>query len=335
MTTRGKALADATDAAFRRLNDELYGLDDDDLSLAPDGDWAIRDVLVHLAAWYQVPMEAAAGRDPVAALGVSPDLFSDPTEDLVNREINRQWRERPLGEVWDTLAARHVAYVSWLAALDEGSFDRPMHDLIPADSPLAGDTPLGTWSSWAGPDHYADHVALVRERADAAHAGATVAGELARIDAAAAEVNALLDARDADAEHRRDHGGWTLVDNLAHLAAWNRDAAALLRGAPRAVAVGVSDDVWAIGDEDVINAALLETTGGMSLDEARAAWAESVAELRRAVSELDDADLLRLHPRTDPIDPAGTELPAIRWIRSCSGPHLASHLPPMRALAGI
>lgn len=52
----------------------------------------------------------------------------------------------------------------------------------------------------------------------------------------------------------QDAGGWSIKDNLAHLAAWEHFMAGhYLQGQPASVAMGIDEATMKTGDEDVIN----------------------------------------------------------------------------------
>jgi uncharacterized damage-inducible protein DinB len=59
-----------------------------------------------------------------------------------------------------------------------------------------------------------------------------------------------------------DAVGWTVLDHLVHLTAWERSVVYFLRGRPRHQGLGVPEDLYLQHSEDEINAAVREAFEG-------------------------------------------------------------------------
>lgn len=97
--------------------------------------------------------------------------------------------------------------------------------------------------------------------------------------------------------------GWSAKDHLAHVAAWERGVAALLRREDRAAAMGVPPERWAEGDEDAINALLQRRDAALALADVVAASRAAHADLMAALDCLSWEDLHRGYAAYGP-DPA-------------------------------
>lgn len=91
----------------------------------------------------------------------------------------------------------------------------------------------------------------------------------------------------------RSADGWTVKDHLAHLAAWERSALAIVRGEPRHAVLGVAEADYRNGDFDRMNAAIHARHHERPLADILAEWREAHAQLLAALNALTDADLLR------------------------------------------
>lgn len=89
---------------------------------------------------------------------------------------------------------------------------------------------------------------------------------------------AIAGVSNADLEERVD-GGWSAVDHLGHVAAWERATTALLQGRPRHQGLGVEEQLYQTNDDDLINAAVQKRS-------VERPAAETLAELRDAHAEL-------------------------------------------------
>lgn len=122
-------------------------------------------------------------------------------------------------------------------------------------------------------------------------------------------------------------GGWSAKDELAHLAAWTKGVAALLRKQPRYPAMGLPPDVAPHSVElDRMNEIIFESRRDVPLklilEEALAAHLDLLA----AVSELCDADLMRTYSEFQPHDgELHDDEPILYQIAGISYGHYAEH----------
>jgi hypothetical protein len=91
----------------------------------------------------------------------------------------------------------------------------------------------------------------------------------------------------------RSLDGWAVKDHLAHLAAWERSALAIILGEPRYKALGVSEAAYASGDTDQVNAAIYEYHREVPVRDTLAAWSLTHQDLLAALETLSEADLHR------------------------------------------
>ncbi len=171
---------------------------------------------------------------------------------------------------------------------------------------------------------------------------------IALIEAAREDLDAILTEYPEEELVRPGPEGWSAKDHLAHVAAWERGVAALLRGEDRAAAMGVPQDLWDAGDEDAINAVLQRRDAARPLAEVVAAYRAAHQELMAEIGRLSWDDLHRgyatyragWNPDSAPGDPVGYTVAGntfghypdhARWIRELIHANRATADGPTRA----
>jgi hypothetical protein len=87
-------------------------------------------------------------------------------------------------------------------------------------------------------------------------------------------------------------GDWTAGEHVAHVAAWEQLALAVLTGANHYEAMGLTAEEWQ-QDTDGINEALHRQHAGVNFDEARSLMSQTHAALVAAIEASSDEDLAR------------------------------------------
>jgi hypothetical protein len=154
----------------------------------------------------------------------------------------------------------------------------------------------------------------------------TVAELLARIEAGWTALNDLVGRLDEAQLTAPGADGWSIVDHLAHLAAWERSVIGLLRGQPRHAAMGIDRDTYERGF-DAANAAIQARSAGRSLADVRAEVAATHQEVLALLAGLTDADLVRTYSSFQPNEPGeDSGAPVLNWIAGNTYDHYREHL---------
>jgi len=122
-------------------------------------------------------------------------------------------------------------------------------------------------------------------------------------------------------------GGWSAKDELAHLAAWTRGVAALLRRQPRYPAMGLPPDVDPYStDLDRLNQIIFENRRDIPLEKVLEEALAAHLDLLASVSALSDNDLRRTYsefqPQEEQLD---DDEPILYQIGGISYGHYAEH----------
>jgi hypothetical protein len=124
----------------------------------------------------------------------------------------------------------------------------------------------------------------------------------------------------------RDPQGWSVKDHLVHMAAWENSVLAHMEGKPRYVGLGVDEQVYNSGDDDIINAAIYEPTKNIPLEDAKNRLHEAHTAMLAALEGMSDEDIYRAN---SDFQPAGSgerdERPILGMIYSNTAGHFDEH----------
>jgi len=155
------------------------------------------------------------------------------------------------------------------------------------------------------------------------------AGLLADIERSWAALTATLDRlTEEQMTVRQDGEGWTVVDHVTHLTAWERSIVFFLQGQPRHQGLAVDEAVYLRGDDDEINAIICQQQRGLRPEEALVQLRDVHGQLLRLLPPLTDDDLQLPYRHYLPDEPGdGDGPPALEVIYGNSAGHFAEHLP--------
>ncbi len=132
----------------------------------------------------------------------------------------------------------------------------------------------------------------------------------------------------------RSSDGWTVKDHLAHIAAWERSAVAILTGHPRHEALGVDEVLFESGSFDAINSAVQSRSASHSLEAVQTELADVHQTLLAVLAGVGDQDLLAPYEQFQPdADGQRGELPMVNWIVGNTYGHYQEHIPWIDAVA--
>ncbi len=134
----------------------------------------------------------------------------------------------------------------------------------------------------------------------------TIAEVTDRMDQSRAELEAVLSGLSEAAMSRPGPDGWSIKDQLAHLAQWETGMEALLRKDDRLAAMGVDRETWESDDTDAVNAVLHRQIADLTTAEALTRFRESRERMKSTLRRLDDDELYRPYAYFDPSRPSAT-----------------------------
>jgi hypothetical protein len=123
------------------------------------GEWSVKDVLAHIAAWEKfVITNQFLGLPPAEALGMEPEVIARHDEDEMNAILFERNRDRPLAEVQSDWFETHRWLMSEIARLTQEQLAAPTRCIGPEARPLA------EWIVFNTYDHYEDHRRAIENR---------------------------------------------------------------------------------------------------------------------------------------------------------------------------
>jgi hypothetical protein len=166
MTDNPDTLLTDPDLLHRRIHDEwealaavIATLDEPRIVRRDEGEWSVKDILAHIAAWEKFLIaNQLLGIPALEALCVPPDVLERASEDEVNAILFERNRDRPLVEVQIDWYETHRWLMSELAKLDEERLKQPTL-CFGAES-----RPLAQWIVFNTCDHYQDHRRAIEKR---------------------------------------------------------------------------------------------------------------------------------------------------------------------------
>jgi hypothetical protein len=126
-----------------------------------------------------------------------------------------------------------------------------------------------------------------------------------------------------------DAGGWSVKDNLAHLAEWERYLRLHhMRGLPPHEVMGVAESTYQALDEDELNAILFERNRGRSIMDVIDGLRDSHEQVLRDLADLSFEEMTR---QRYPKDPEAE--PLLYWIAANTYEHYREHRAAIEDLA--
>ena len=158
------------------------------------------------------------------------------------------------------------------------------------------------------------------------HRGKTIDDLLAEIDAAWQRLMTTMTSHpEEEYATKRDDVGWTALDHLAHVTAWERTALYPLQGTTRHEALGVTDEQFQM-DFDPLNQLVRAQTAGESYGDAMARARAVHADLVEAVGQAKVEDLWQLTKALVPdTREQRREVPFIEILMSDGCEHFDEH----------
>ena len=277
---RRRLLARLTTERAGLLEQILY-LDESALTqVLVSGDWPVKEILAHIAAWDR--WEERTMRSMVD--GEAPDLTACHDLAASNAAFVAPWHDCSLGEVLSEFQVARASWVAWLAGLSEEAFFQPR--AYAGDDWSFHTVPLRV--QWERDGEHAAQIAAWRTATGLAGKVGTKAVLLAALDAVREELLAAAALVPVEGrEARTVCGTWVLKDLLGHVADWEGFGAEGLR----LMAAGRPPEVEAIEDVDAWNQAHTQARRGQSWEQV---WDDLHAARRAlcdALKEMDEAAL--------------------------------------------
>jgi hypothetical protein len=144
---------------WEALSAVISGLSEPQIIRRDPGQWSVKDILAHIAAWEKfLILNQFLGMPAAEALCVEQDVIDRAGEDEVNAILFERNRNRTLADVQSDWYETHRWLISELAKTEEAVLAAPTLCFGPTPRPLA------QWVVFNTYDHYADHRQSIEAR---------------------------------------------------------------------------------------------------------------------------------------------------------------------------
>ncbi len=126
--------------------------------IGPDG-WAVKDHLVHVAAWEHSLLALLDGSDRAAAMGVGPEVSET---DSINAAVWSLHREKTPEQALAYFRQTHALLMKLLGGMSDADLKLPYNHYQPDDPrDPSDDRPALDWVAGNTYEHYAEHIGWI------------------------------------------------------------------------------------------------------------------------------------------------------------------------------
>jgi hypothetical protein len=149
------------DKGWTDLNELVDSLGPSGLTITGSDGWAVKDHLIHIAAWEHSLLALLDGRDRLTAMGV-PDAGEET--DAINSAVwalhSKKTPEQALAYSRDT----HALLMALLSGLSDADLQLPYNHYQPNDPRDPDDNrPVVNWVAGDTYEHYAEHIGWINQ----------------------------------------------------------------------------------------------------------------------------------------------------------------------------
>ena len=146
------------EAAWMKLNEALDKLTPEQMTEIRDPQgWAVKDHLVHIAAWERSVVVFLQGRPRHEGLGIDKQLYDSGDEDAQNAAIQEQRKDIPLSEALAEFRDVHSQLLSLLQPMSEDGLYRANSDFEPEGSGERDERPVIGMIYSNSANHFREH----------------------------------------------------------------------------------------------------------------------------------------------------------------------------------
>ena len=144
---------------------------------------------------------------------------------------------------------------------------------------------------------------------------------LQRIDREWAALERVIESLNEEQMTKLDAGGWSIKDNLAHLAIWEEFMRLHhLQNLPASEVLDIDEEIYQRGDENEMNDIFLQRSKSRSLADVLAELRRTHAQVLADLAQIPFADLLEQHYPDDP-----EARPVLGWVIGNTYEHYQEH----------
>jgi hypothetical protein len=152
------------DDAWSTLTAALDGLTETQMTEVRDAaGWAVKDHLVHIAAWERSVVVFLQGKPRHTGLGIDVHLYRTDDEDAINAAIQRQRQDGTAAAAVAELRAVHAELLHLLAPLHDDDLYQASSTYQPADTDELDERPIIGMIYSNTANHFREHQAWIAQ----------------------------------------------------------------------------------------------------------------------------------------------------------------------------
>ncbi len=160
MTAQNSVL-EPIEKSWNKLNRLIDSLGPMGLTLTGPEGWAVKDHLVHIAAWEHSLIALLTGADRHSAMGVGPEVSET---DAINAAVWSLHREKSPEQALAYFRQAHRLLMEVLGGMADADLRLPYNHFQPNEPRDPGDDrPALDWVAGNTYDHYAEHVGWINQ----------------------------------------------------------------------------------------------------------------------------------------------------------------------------
>ncbi|HSS62062.1 MAG TPA: ClbS/DfsB family four-helix bundle protein [Candidatus Limnocylindrales bacterium] len=149
------------ETSWRDLNALVDSLGPSGLTVTGADGWAVKDHLIHIAAWENSLLALLEGADRRAAMGVGPDVNET---DAINAAVWSMHRDKTPAQALDYFRQTHAALIKRLSTMSDADLKLPYNHYQANDPRDPNDNrPALDWVAGNTYEHYAEHVGWINQ----------------------------------------------------------------------------------------------------------------------------------------------------------------------------
>ena len=155
------SIIEPIEKSWRELDDLVESLGTKELTLTGADGWAIKDHLIHVAAWEHSLIALLQGTDRWAAMGVAREVEGS---DAINAAVWAMHRDKTPGACLDYFHQTHALLMKLLRTLSDSDLKKPYNQFQPNDPrDPSDDRPALDWVAGNTYEHYAEHIGWINQ----------------------------------------------------------------------------------------------------------------------------------------------------------------------------
>ena len=166
--TPANSVVEPIEKSWTELGSIIDSLGPSGLSITGADGWAVKDHLIHIAAWEHSLIALLEGADRHHAMGVGSDV--DET-DAINAAVWAMHRNKTPEEALDYFHQTHALMLKLLRTMSDDDLRLPYNHYQPHEPRDAADNrPAVDWVAGNTYEHYAEHIDWINQLRDSSAA---------------------------------------------------------------------------------------------------------------------------------------------------------------------